>query len=98
MTTVSALNSHLGGSDSCSACVGNNTWNDNHLPNQVALEISDHSRDLISVNLHLEQGNTLSILGLLLLGIVTPVHLLDSFLKLKIYDVTILTSGRKSLG
>lgn len=81
MAAVSALNSHLGGSNSCSACVGNNTWNDNHLPNQVALEISNHSRDLISVNLHLEQGHTLSILGLLLAEIVSPVHLLDGFLK-----------------
>ena len=98
MAAVSALNSHLGSSNRCSACVGNNTRNDNQLTNQVALEISEHFRELISVNLHLEQGHTLSILGLFLVEIVSPVDLLNGFLKLKNIEPTLLTSGRKSLG
>ena len=98
MAAVSALNSHLGSSNSCSACVGNNTRNDNQLPNQIALEVSEHLRELISVNLHLEQGHTLSILGLFLVEIVSPVDLLNGFLKLKNIKPALLTSGRKSLG
>ena len=83
MSAVSALNSHFGSSNSCSARVGNDTRNDNQLANQIALEISEHFRELISVNLHLEQGHSLSILGLILVEIVGPVDLLDGFLKLK---------------
>jgi len=99
MAAVSALDSHLGSSNSCSACVGNNTRNDNQLPNQIALEVSEHLRELISVNLHLEQGHTLSILGLFLVEIVSPVDLLNGFLKLKKnIKPALLTSGRKSLG
>ena len=98
MTAVSALNSHFGSSNSCSARVGNNTRNYNQLANQIALEISEHFRELISVNLHLEQGHSLSILGLVLVEIVSPVDLLDGFLKLKNMMSALLTRGRKSLG
>ena len=98
MAAVSALNSHLGSSNSCSACVSNNARNYNKLPNQIALEISEHFWELISVNLHLEQGYTLSILGLFLVEIVSPVYLLNGFLKLKLIKPALLTRGRKSLG
>ena len=50
------------------------------------------------MNLYLEQGHSLSILGLILVEIVSPVDLLDGFLKLKSVMSALLTRGRKSLG
>lgn len=81
MTTVSALHDNFGCSDSGPAGVGDDARNHNHLTDHVTLEVSQHARVFVRVNLHLEQGNF--IMGLkVLTEIVSLVHLLDGFLKL----------------
>jgi hypothetical protein len=81
MSTVVALNSHFRGTDSCSTCVSNDTWNQNKLPNKVALKFSQHLRVFICVNLYLEKGNTITFLEVQV-EIVSLINLLNGFLKL----------------
>lgn len=82
MSTVAALNSDLGSTNSGSASVSDDTWNNNQLSNQVALEISEHLRNFISVDLNLELRNAVSILEVKI-EIVSLVDLLNCFLELK---------------
>ena len=81
MTAVAALNSHFGGTDSCSTGVSDDTWNHNQLTNKVALEVSQHLRDFICMHLHLEEGNIITFLEVQV-EIVSLIHLLNSFLEL----------------
>ena len=89
MTTILALNSHLGSSNSGSACVGDDAGDDNHLSYEVTLKFSQHARDFIAVNLHLEQGNRVSLLELLA-EIVSFINLLNCFLELNRYCYNVL--------
>jgi len=81
MTTVSALDGYLGCSDSGSACVSDDTRDNNQVANKIALQISQHLGMLITVNLNLEIWNGVSI-SCLLLEIVSSVHFLHGFLEL----------------
>jgi hypothetical protein len=81
MAAVFALDCNLGGSNGCPAGIGNDTWDDNHLSNEVALKVSQHAGNFVAVNLHLEQRNRISLLKIL--GeIVSFIHLLHCFFKL----------------
>jgi len=94
MSTILALNCNLGCSDSCSASISDDAGNNNQLPNEVALQISKHTRILITVNLHLELRHRVSFFELLT-EIVSLVHLLHCFFKLNglISTFLCLTTG-----
>jgi hypothetical protein len=81
MPTVFALNSNLRSSNSSPASISNNARDYNQLSNKVALQISEHARNLITVNLHLELRHRVSLFELLT-EIVSLVHLLHCFFKL----------------
>jgi hypothetical protein len=81
MPAVPALNSHLRRSDRSSACIGDDTRDDDQLTNQIALQVSQHAGVLITVNLHLERRNIISLVKVLC-EIVSFVNLLHCFLKL----------------
>lgn len=100
MSTVPALHSDLGGSDLSPARISDDTWDYNQLPDQVALQLSQHSRVLIAVELNLKQGKVLSLVSILA-EIVSFVNLLYGFLEL--VDIQLLkrvdlTRGMKSVG
>ena len=81
MTTVLALNSNLGCSNSCPASISDDARDNYKLSYKVALKVSQHARMFIAVNLHLEQGNRVSLLKLLA-EIVSFINLLHCFLEL----------------
>jgi hypothetical protein len=81
MSTVLALNSHFRSSNCSPACIGNDARHYNQLTNEVALQVSEHARILITVNLHLEVRNRVSFLEVLT-EIVSLVNLLHCFLEL----------------
>ena len=54
MATILALDSDPGGPNGSPASIGDDTRNYNQLSNEVALQVSEHSWVLITVNLHLE--------------------------------------------
>ena len=80
MSAVGALNSHFGGTNGSSARVSYDARHHNQLAYQVALEISQHLRELITLNLNLEMGNLVSILKI---EIVSLIDLLNGFFELK---------------
>lgn len=82
MSTVLALHSHLCSSNARPARVGNDAWDHNKVPNQIALQLSEHPRDFVAVELDLKERYLVSQV-ILLVVIVSPVHLLDCFLELK---------------
>ena len=85
MSAVLALHSDLRGSNGSTTSVSDDAGNHNQLANQVALEVSQHSGVLITVNLHLELRNRVSLLEVLR-EIVSLVHLLHCFLELSLHD------------
>ena len=81
MAAVFALHSHLRCSNRSSACVCDNAWDHNKLTDEVALQFSQHAGVLISVDLHLEDGNIVSFLKVFI-EIVSFVDMLNRFLEL----------------
>ena len=81
MATIFALNSNLRCSDSSPASISDDTRDNDQLANKVALQISQHARNLITVNLHLELRHRVSLFELLT-EIVSLVHLLHCFFEL----------------
>ena len=81
MATIFALNSNLRCSDGSPASISDDTRDNDQLANKVALQISQHARNLITVNLHLELRHRVSLFELLT-EIVSLVHLLHCFFEL----------------
>ena len=83
MTTVLALNGNLGCSNSSPASISDDARDNYKLAYKVALKVSQHARMFITVNLHLEQRNRISLLKLLA-EIVSFINLLHCFLELNL--------------
>ena len=83
MTTVLALNGNLRCSNSSPTSISDDARDNYKLAYEVALKVSQHARMFIAVNLHLEQGNRVSLLKLLA-EIVSFINLLHCFLELNL--------------
>jgi hypothetical protein len=81
MPAVFALHSNLRRSNSSPTSISDNARDNNQLSNKVALQISEHARNLIAVNLHLELRHRVTLFELLT-EIVSLVHLLHCFFEL----------------
>jgi hypothetical protein len=82
MSAIAALHSNSGCTNGCPASVGDDTRNNNKLTNEVALEISQHLGDFVTVDLNLEIRHNVPILEMKA-EIVSLVNLLNSFFKLE---------------
>jgi|LauGreDrversion4_2_1035121.scaffolds.fasta_scaffold787930_1 hypothetical protein len=97
MAAVLALNGHFRGSDSCPACIRDDSWHDYELAYKVALQLSQHAGQFCTVNLYLEVWNIVAFKEVLR-EIVSLVNLLHCFLELKTHTQCFLTSGMYSDG
>jgi hypothetical protein len=97
VATVAALDGDLVGSDGRATRIGDDSRHHNQLADQVALQVSQHARELLAVDLHLELRYIVVLLEVLR-EVVALVHLLHRPLELFNGYIAYFTKGKKSLG